>query len=118
VNETLSAGAAAAVCRQPTDRETDKPASAQNPHVERWNRWMLRFRSYLASERGRSSALARHLGVRRQNVSRWFIGRGHSAGPPAWAAVAANVWYNRVVAPQVDNVPRSGDELVAPQVDK
>ncbi len=66
----------------------------QERHVERFNDWLAQFRSFLTAERGRASRLAEHLGVRRQNVSRWFVSRsGYKRDVPAWAAVTANVWY-------------------------
>ena len=64
-------------------------------------KWLDVLRLYLHAKRGRCSALARHLGTRRQNVQRWFIYR-HTA-IPAWAAVCTNVWYWSVVSPQADN---------------
>ena len=64
----------------------------QERHVERFNDWLAQLRSFLTAERGRASRLAEHLGVRRQNVSRWFIS-GYKRDVPAWAALTANVWY-------------------------
>jgi hypothetical protein len=78
-----------------------------NPHEAAFERWMDKLKAYLQEKRGRSAALARGLGVGRQSVSRWFIGR--HCRIPAWAAVTANVWYWKNVSPQVDNVRGSAD---------
>lgn len=76
---------------------------------------MDKLKAYLQGQRGRAAELARALGVNRQAVSRWFIGR--HCRIPAWAAVTANIWYWKNVphqavnvSPQSDNVPRSADK--------
>lgn len=76
-----------------------------NPHQEAFEAWLDKLKLFLLATRGRQTRLAQHLGVRRQSVHRWFIER--RTPPPAWAAVAANIWYNaRIVQP------------VPPQADK
>lgn len=72
--------------------------------------WLGVLKGYLQGKRGRSSALARELGVGRQNVSRWFVVRRSSGGIPAWAAVCANVWYWRVVSSQADKCLSPGGQ--------
>ena len=62
-------------------------SDTQQRHVERFEQWRLQLRSFLTGKRGRASRLAEHLGVRRQNVSRWFVSRsGYKRDVPAWAA--------------------------------
>ena len=69
--------------------------TVRETHVERFENWLLKLRSFLTTERGRASRLAEHLGVSRQNVSRWFVTRsGYKRDVPAWAALTANVWYH------------------------
>lgn len=79
-----------------------------NPHEAAFERWLDKLKAFLQQKRGRSAALSRALGVGRQAISRWFIGR--HCRVPAWAAVNANVWYYKNVSPQEDNVRRSADK--------
>ena len=79
-----------------------------NPHEEAWVEWVKqKLEPYLREQRGRQSAMARHLHVRRQNVHRWLARRG--ATMPGWAAVATNIWLNE----QLKLVPRSADKPLA-----
>lgn len=48
--------------------------------------------TYLRAKRGRASELARHLGVNRQNVHRWFKGRHTNI--PGWVCVTTNIWFH------------------------
>ncbi len=64
-----------------------------NPREQRYQQWLVEFRKFLKAKRGRSSELAKFLCCRRQNAHRWFVGL-HTA-IPAWAAVYANVWYQK-----------------------
>jgi hypothetical protein len=64
-----------------------------NPHEQKVSEWLDELRTWLKARRGRQSKLARHLGVPRQNVNRWFIER-HTA-IPAWAAITANIWHQQ-----------------------
>ncbi len=74
--------------------------TVRETHVERFENWLLKLRSFLTTERGRASRLAEHLGVSRQNVSRWFVTRsGYKRDVPAWAALTANVWLSRATCP-------------------
>jgi hypothetical protein len=70
----------------------------QHKHKLAFATWMGAFKTWLQSERGRSSRLARYLGVGRQNVSRWFVVHASGDSVPAWAAVTANVWYHQQLA--------------------
>ncbi len=78
----------------------------QSAHIVAWQKWQIRFRAWLLEKRGRQTACAEHLGVRRQNVHRWFVEMHTKI--PAWAAVTANVWYASlpktltIVPPQAD----------------
>jgi len=84
-------------------------SDTQQRHVERFEQWRLQLRSFLTGKRGRASRLAEHLGVRRQNVSRWFVSRsGYKRDVPAWAAVTANVWYHAQL------VHLGSDKLICP----
>jgi len=56
-----------------------------------FQRWRERCCFWLHMERGRTTMLARHLGVSRQTVWRWFNQSWSSF--PGWAAVACNVYY-------------------------
>lgn len=91
----------------------------QRGHEKRFTHWQDQLKTYIRAERGRTSELARYLGVRRQSLWRW-INEPYSKFP-AWAAVATIVWYFRVVSPQADNLVRgSADkllQLVSPQTD-
>ena len=77
-----------------------------NPLQHRFNLWRDRVRFYLKAKRGRTSDLARALGVRRQTVWRWFF--EHWSNVPGWAAVNVNVWY-------YERVPRELDQFLAEQ---
>jgi hypothetical protein len=90
----------------------------QRAHERRFDQWRDQLRLYCQAERGRTSELARALGVRRQSAWRW-INQSWSKFP-AWAAVAAIVWYFRQVPSQA--VAVSGEAigpalLVSPQAD-
>jgi hypothetical protein len=56
-----------------------------------FQKWRERCCFWLHLERGRTTALAKHLGVSRQTVWRWF--NQSWSGFPGWAAVASNVFY-------------------------
>lgn len=92
----------------------------QRAHEQRLDLWRDALKTYVRAERGRTSDLARYLGVRRQSVWRW-VNDGWSKFP-AWAAVASIVWYFRQSPAQA--VVSSGSlihpalQLVSPQADK
>ena len=68
-----------------------------NPHQARYQQFRGMLFAFLRQARGRQSALATHLHVNRQTASRWFASPHTS--PPAWAALAANVWlHSRITA--------------------
>lgn len=104
-------------------------------HELKFQRWFFeKAQPWLTAKRGRYAALARHLEVSRQTISRWFVRR---QPVPGWAAVAMNVWLNQqwraeqqqaalpIVTAQADSrfkalefVAGSGDKLVTPQADE
>jgi len=73
-----------------------------NPHLRAYHEFRLLLLAFLRAERGRSSRLARHLHVGRQSVHRWTVRMETS--PPAWAALAANVWLHRQLTPALRRV--------------
>jgi hypothetical protein len=88
----------------------------QDQHKAAYCRFTGDLRQWLGSQRGRASRLARHLGVNRQNVHRWFVSRsGDIDSAPAWAAMTANVWYHQqlkaenalFVSPQADKAAKN-----------
>jgi hypothetical protein len=80
---------------------TDVRLGRDNPHQRRYRQYIGMLQLFCRSKRGRASALARHLHVNRQAVSRWFAGERTLA--PAWAALAANVWLHSQITPQQRN---------------
>ena len=66
-----------------------------NKHSLRWGRWLRGVAERVRAKRGGSVRLAEHLGVSRQHVNRWLTG---STPMPPWAAVAVNVWWQKVAA--------------------
>src|ERR1051325_8437702 len=100
----------------------------ENPPYKRaFNLWRERCNFWLHCERGRLSAMARELQVRRQTVWRWF--NCHWAKFPGWAAVACNVYYYEHVSREADQHLREKQKLgphlqparlrsVSPQADK
>jgi len=69
-----------------------RPASARALACQaHWKLFLDTLESYLRTERGSASRLARYLGVNRQNVHRWFKERHTKI--PAWVAVWTNVWF-------------------------
>ena len=79
-----------------------------------WQKWCAKLRTWLLARRGRQSRLANALGVRRQNVHRWW-NKCHTQ-IPAWAAVNANVWFSQQIDRQV--VSPQADKVVPPDPDK
>lgn len=54
-----------------------------------YEEFLTKVQTHLAEKRGRASALARHLGCKRQHVSRWFT----ACRPcPGWVAIATLRW--------------------------
>ena len=82
-----------ALVEQSREREMSR-ARRTNPREQRFNEWLGELRDFLRAKRGRPSTLAKYLCTRRQNTHRWFV-EGHTQ-IPAWAAVHANIWYQRV----------------------
>lgn len=74
-------------------RQRKRPSPRALRRQAHWKRFMDNLEAYLRARRGRASALARYLGVNRQNVHRWFKDR-HTA-IPAWAAVWTNIWFSK-----------------------
>jgi hypothetical protein len=61
-----------------------------NSHELAFQRWFYgKAQPWLTAKRGRYAALARHLEVSRQTISRWFRRR---QPVPGWAAVAMNIY--------------------------
>jgi hypothetical protein len=87
-----------------------------NPHEVRFNAWRARCRHWLRLERGRMSALAMHLGVRRQTVWRWFNNQWCKF--PGWAAVACNIYYFQHVSPEADGMLKEGQKFGPLEVPK
>ena len=89
-----------------------------NPHQARYQQFRGMLFAYLRQARGRQSALATHLHVNRQTASRWFA--SPLTSPPAWAALAANVWlHSRITAEArthlLSLVSPPGERLAKPQ---
>lgn len=87
----------------------------QSQHVIRWQKWQVRFRGWLLEKRGRQTACAEFLGVRRQNVHRWFVEMHTKI--PAWAAVTANVWFASLPKQLTLVPPQTDSPVVPPQAD-
>jgi hypothetical protein len=73
-----------------------------SPYEKAFEKWRERCRFWLRCERGRTSALARHLSVRRQTVWRWFNNSWSKI--PGWAAVAINIYYYQHVGRENDQM--------------
>jgi hypothetical protein len=63
-----------------------------NPYFKNFQRWRERCLFWAHGERGRMTAMAKELGVRRQTLWRWL--NQEWSNFPGWAAVAANCYYH------------------------
>lgn len=81
-------------------------AQGREAIYSRFSSFLDRLTAYLQGKRGRASDLARFLGVRRQNVSRWIVRRWTCEQIPAWAAMGTMAWYYKRVSAAEDEALR------------